>query len=578
MDSEAYFEWIDARMDDLGAHWTRINLIFNWSIIEPEIGGGYDWDAEGALTDTLINAIYEPPNEINLLAVIQPLRNDNINPITNPEEYAAYVSALAERYDGDGVDDLSPNVRIDYFQLSSELQEWFTYLGLSAEEYAETAALTLDTLRSVNPDAKLVLIADLGKDFLSTNMKDIIRACAELGVDFSGIDLHYWSDKNAWYAKIIQSARNYLDSFGYYDAKIYSGENGTYTGCPEGWDEQTEVDQARSLVKRFVWGRAKGLDLIFWSAIVDWHSYQGNTDSLFAALGLVGNGYGPCDNTGINEERISYHSYKLLASYTDKPVAVQDGEMALTGGDLYGYAYRMREDNRGVYILWSEGESTSVSVPVNTGLVNVISLIPDSSGASEEYTLTASDNAVSLTVGQDPLMLVEEPGTEGNTNPPVTPELLHPQNHTNGLDTTLSLEWEESTDPDGDTVMYYLYLSTDPGLTGTIPEEIASLGASGVFYAGTGIGLLFTAFLSGRTGRRKIALLCAAILVAGMLAFSCGGGGGGGGGGGDGTEAVNTIRYTASGLSPSTMYYWKVVATDGTNISESPTWCFTTGE
>ncbi len=45
-------------METLGVHWTRLNLVFQWTLIEPTIAAGYDWDAPEALTDTLIEAVY----------------------------------------------------------------------------------------------------------------------------------------------------------------------------------------------------------------------------------------------------------------------------------------------------------------------------------------------------------------------------------------------------------------------------------------------------------------------------------------------------------------------------------------
>ncbi len=182
----------------------------------------------------------------------------------------------------------------------------------------------------------------------------------------------------------------------------------------------------------------------------------------------------------------------------------------------------------------------------------------------------------------------------GANNPPSAPELLYPEDGQTGLGTTVEFRWEESTDPDGDSVTYDLYVCEDEGLTtGCITEEgIASLENKGSYYAGIGgagillFGIVLTGRVRGRMGigrsgetgkrrwgeKRKINLLIAMVIITGMLLVSCGVTPPGDGDDGE-TGTGDEVSYTISDINPNTIYYWKVVADDdndgGTTESET---------
>ncbi len=170
------------------------------------------------------------------------------------------------------------------------------------------------------------------------------------------------------------------------------------------------------------------------------------------------------------------------------------------------------------------------------------------------------------------------------TNQPSMPNLISPLNGQTGLSTTLDFKWRKCTDPDSDTVSYTLYYSDDPDLMGSAPIQVASFRNSGIYYAGTGVGLLlFGIVLNGGVRIRKNLLPVVVIIVIYiMLLVSCGSGGGGGGGsngsgGGGGGGGSNDVTQNVSGLSSNTTYYWKVIADDGKGgVTESSTYSFTT--
>ena len=120
---------------------------------------------------------------------------------------------------------------------------------------------------------------------------------------------------------------------------------------------------------------------------------------------------------------------------------------------------------------------------------------------------------------------------------------------------------------------YQILLSKDSQFASSQSVNVASASNTSNPYAGAaGILLFGIAFSSGLRKRKKLLLLLAGMALSAMMLVSCGGGGGSSapqsstGATATSTSATqnDAVSYTVSGLSSSTTYYWKVVATDNT--------------
>ena len=196
---------------------------------------------------------------------------------------------------------------------------------------------------------------------------------------------------------------------------------------------------------------------------------------------------------------------------------------------------------------------------------------PTATGAANDTFDIPSDdpdeNPVTVTVS----------GTGVANIPPATPALVLPADGATGLPTTVTFEWNRSTDPDGGTVTYNLFVCTDdtfaacPDPVNTSPITAAAGMRKGFAFAASGVGMVFfgIAFAAGISRRRKVALLLALALITGMLFLAC-----------SSDDGISTpqgqVSFAASGLSTGTPYFWKVVATDGTDSTDSVTRSFTT--
>jgi len=185
-----------------------------------------------------------------------------------------------------------------------------------------------------------------------------------------------------------------------------------------------------------------------------------------------------------------------------------------------------------------------------------------------------------------------DPGTDnvfgaGRLNlvsPPGEARLISPADGATGQPTQVTLLWRRSTDPDGDTVTYHVYVGTDNSFAGAIPIDVASLRPARRYASASGMAgcfpLLAILPAIGVCRRRKgIALLVGAALLGAALLFSCGGQSENGGILGRDPEEALRASTTVSGLSRGTTYYWKVVSDDGTGQrTDSDIFRFTTAD
>jgi len=417
-DMNEYFNYVDRQMQDLGAKWTRLNLIFQWSLVEPIIGGGYDWDSPSGGTDTLINAIYKPGNDIDLLAVIHPWRKDGMNALTNPIEYARFVNDLAERFDGDGLEDIDSGAKVDYFQLVNEIDQISNRDDpFTLAQYVHVANLTLSSLRASNPDAKLVLVAQISANEVIEEMESILQIAKNAGIDFHAVDLHWWGDDSQWQAPVVADMRSFLGSLGLDNVEIWSTENGTYSGCPNQTIEQSEADQARSLIKRAVYGRAKGLDRYFWNKLIDFYQFKGFNDSVYNTMGLISDGEGSCDDSVVGQRRQAYYSYQKLIQYTDLDTAILMGEIQLCQSvgpcDAYGFEWINKLDGSSMYILWKEGDAEIVELDLSgSRIANIIPLVSENLNGSQGIQVRVPDYGIlQLKIDTNPILVIANPST-----------------------------------------------------------------------------------------------------------------------------------------------------------------------
>ncbi len=417
MSEQDFYDWADTHRAILDFHWSRTGADIIWECIEPVLGAGYDWDNDKD-TDDNIKAYYAQ-GQINLIATISPARDRIAREDwwLYEEDFKNYVRAVVERYDGDGIDDADANVRVNMWQASNEVLAWQSR-GWTADQYVMFVTWMEEAVHQADPDAEIMLIASQTgapyMRFMKNSIDDLIAA----GVPFDAVDIHNWApyDDNGvpgFPMEEVEDCRAFLDSRGLYDVEIFTCENGTWFGCPvkpsgEPEPEQTEQEQARFLAQRIVYSPSVGLDHFLWNNICEWYNFGGNPNSIYNCMGLVSDGAQDGDVAErLNTERICYWTYKMLAEALDKPANSFVGRMSFTvDNNRYGYEYEETETAIHKYVLWSWIGDQDITFTVPEENYRVTNLITDRYGnILEQYYLTASDDQLTISVGEDPLLI-----------------------------------------------------------------------------------------------------------------------------------------------------------------------------
>ena len=237
---------------------------------------------------------------------------------------------------------------------------------------------------------------------------------------------------------------------------------------------------------------------------------------------------------------------------------------------------------------WSDSTTDRYRIEVKFGSAMASNVVVDPSNDSLTATVPAGTGAVSVTVtnpaGQTGTASEDYTYISSNAAP-TAPVLLYPTDGTTDVSITPTFAWKKSTDIDGDTITYDIYVCEDQSFTGIDCDGILVTMAWSqiVRYAGmggfAGGGFLFLLFISFgiRKLKEKIKLILAGLLISALLITACARSDSGGS---DETPIIDeTIStYTlGTALNSGTQFYWKVVAKDGQGgETPSETWSFTT--
>ncbi|MGC9348670.1 MAG: cellulase family glycosylhydrolase, partial [Anaerolineae bacterium] len=173
---------------EAGAKWIRYPLAWRW--VEPEntTPDNFWW---GGVDATIQRAADEG---IELLVTIrgQPewAAKHNMGPVYDFDELAEFVTALVERYDGDGYLDAPISATVQYFELYNE-PDITTYWvqgaapwGHRGDEYGALLAQLYPVVKAANPEAKFVVgglaadwFIDQGGPFDREFTDDLLGAC-----------------------------------------------------------------------------------------------------------------------------------------------------------------------------------------------------------------------------------------------------------------------------------------------------------------------------------------------------------------------------------------------------------------
>lgn len=349
------------KMADAGSR--RVTTSLSWAAIEPT-QGTYNWSSFDVKAQNAQAAGLE----------MFVLFNGNPSwaaqypggPVYNIQYLVNFVTLMAERYDGDGIDDAPGSPCVHYWSFYAEPDNGSTsyasrgwgYWGNNGAGYAEMLYRISPVIHAANPKSK-VSIGGLAYDWFTEEGGPFVRAF--LGNTLAALNSY------------PGGAKTYLDAVAFHFYPISAGRWPTIREkalevrgimnqhgagnllllCPEAgyWSSpkfgSSEEGQANRLVQMYVRSLSVNISFLSWYEVFD-RAIAGSADDLY-----------PDRTSGLlymdGSHKPSYHAYRTLASELD----LSYYKRTLNVANVEGYVFLV-PGNREKTVLWATNSSTLV--------------------------------------------------------------------------------------------------------------------------------------------------------------------------------------------------------------------------
>jgi len=399
MDSSYFQEMMDSQTS-----WVRSEVA--WRSVEPQnvSPAEYRWkavdDALAAVAEGGINMIgtinYNPDWAAE--SVTGPINPENLN------DFAEFLTALVERYDGDGVDDDPCGRVVNYWEFYNEPDGHNNRWGYDGDKYAQMLAVAYPAMKAADPETQIVFggiaydwFEDQGGPFVRSFLTDVLDAGG--GAYFDIMNYHVypafapnWTEKGPGLYEKNEAIRNVLASYGLNKALMIT-ESGAHSNNDPGSPSTPKI-QASYVVTLFTQAKAAGVDVMIWFMLYDppdWYPQKN---------GLVTTSTPPV-------HKPAFYTFQQSV----EQLANANFDRELTGnelGDSEMLAYRFTKPDTGaaLYAVWMNPVDTdkTAAFTVAGAQAIVYDIFINS------YTVNDSDDGqvdgqVTVTVGGDPLLI-----------------------------------------------------------------------------------------------------------------------------------------------------------------------------
>lgn len=399
-----------------GATWVRNEI--TWGAAEPVDASPpqYQWD--------YIDPVLTPAREggFNMIATINGnppwAATRGRGPIDKApiSRFADFAGALAERYDGDGIDDAPGSPIVQYFEFYNEPdagnlgrdKRWGNY----GKEYAEMLAAVYPAIKNANPNAK-VLLGGIAYDWFEEDNGPFVRTfldtvLANGGGDFFDImNFHQYPPFAAsWGApngpgliEKTNAVRAKLAEFGVNKPLVIT-ESGAHSNDAAGAPMTPEL-QARNVTMLYTQATAANIDFMVWFMLYDpepQYPYKN---------GLVSEAASGARPT----RKLSFTAYRTAVDLLSQVNFVKAWTAAQTGNaDLLAYQFTTKE-GAPLYVAWlgpiTRTDTAPLRVPGTTATVR------DIYGAVRQVVADADDGVadgkITLQIGAQPAYIYPQP-------------------------------------------------------------------------------------------------------------------------------------------------------------------------
>jgi len=410
-------------MNDLDANWAAFGATFsfNWNLLQDRAKDDhYKWER----VDRLIKLSQN--HNIHLIGYIKAVEpDDGLNPENHrvpslPKSmvhYKKFVSAVVERYDGDGINDM-PGLKlpIQYWSIEDEPMSPKYFNGTGAD-YARLVYDGAGAIKSADPNARVIvsMIRKTGwhkkevdpRDFMESFFQQLAALTQKTPYDF--LDQHWLGEaENVSPSRQYEIYENWLDDLKT-TADRYGFKKVPFVNLEMAGAHSSEQRHAADMVKRHVFLLSLGVEKILWSglkAAPEKDLTPRQISDYFRQVTLI---------DGEGRRKPAYWSYKLMVDLLDG--ADWHKTITLRKNDHGHFVFKFTRENHPIWVLWNEdGKSTdTIAIPNDIKQVVIIHAVPDAKagrdvigyedGFHREYR-PVENGQISIGVSDIPIFIV----------------------------------------------------------------------------------------------------------------------------------------------------------------------------
>jgi Cellulase (glycosyl hydrolase family 5) len=388
-----------------GVSWAR--WPFMWKSIEPDntTPNNYYW----ATTDAVFTAAKAAG--LNIIATVwgNPTwaATYQSGPIdrTDIGQFAEFIAAVVERYDGDGQNDAPGSPVVNYFELYNEPDGGdpvralygHGYWGHFGADYAEMLCAVYPAAKAASPNAKIVLggiahewFTEDGGPFVKTFVDDVLAAGG--GDCLDALAFHYyppyelvWKDWGPGLSGKANYLRDKLNSHGLNNLPLLVTEAGLHSNADPRWPSSPEM-QAGYVIKLFTQTIASHIPTMIWFCWTDLPDY-------WAANGLL----------DLNRQpKLAYDAFKVARGKLG-PAAFQRRLSDSETGSSDVEAYLFHSTLGPLYVTWVNLKDTTRQVRLPGKTARVGGLVDETLFTLLDADDGIADGFITVTAGFRPI-------------------------------------------------------------------------------------------------------------------------------------------------------------------------------
>ncbi|MDD4050225.1 MAG: glycosyl hydrolase 53 family protein [Candidatus ainarchaeum sp.] len=344
------------------------------------------------------------------------------------------MKKAAERYDGDGIEDAPGSPKIDVIQIGNEV-DGGPFWDDTPPHYALLLKKSYQAIKQVAPDMKVAIAGVATPEGFYRYYRPVFKELEKIkdkkpGERYFDVFDFHWSgqfrgdykaielpEKTYEMRDFISDVKSDLKEMGYGDVLFYITEMSDYSGRPNmnramKYPYHSEQYQAASLVKRYVYSLACGVDKIYWVTLQEFNGFGGMFDGYFDNVGLVKNpspGKPAC-------KKLAYYTYKKMTEVLAGSDWRSIQKVRESGGI---HIYRFSKNGKSIWVAWNDTKTKqqvnisgiaakNVRITRSVPAAKAGRAVTDYTKAFEIKTLPAKDGMENLSPGSIPIFVEEE--------------------------------------------------------------------------------------------------------------------------------------------------------------------------